>query len=144
LTLHHVTGRPSGASPYFDPDLVFEVCLRCNIEQDHVWRRAGLYEPMPPVCVRLLRAALWFDIVAARRRRLTLSTTQARALARLLRHALQEFAALAAERRADLGGWLMTFESQECHDRLRLAPPCSRALAQTLREAASSLRELAR
>jgi hypothetical protein len=140
LTLHHVTGRPHGASPYFDPDLVFTLCLRCNVEQDHVWRRGGLYEPMSPVCARLLRAACWFDVVADRGRHVTLNKTQALALAHLMQDAVHDLPA--GERRAALG-WVATFEALECHRGLVLAPQRSRALALALR-AAASLREEAR
>lgn len=38
----HLTGRPSGIEPYFDPDLWVPSCRECNLVNEHVWSANGL------------------------------------------------------------------------------------------------------
>jgi hypothetical protein len=137
LTLHHVTGRPFGAAPYWDPALVFEVCLACNIEQDRVWRVSGLYCPMNPTCVRLLRATCWFALVADRRRALRLDATQARALSRLLKDGIEHCGREGRAAPADAGCFVALFQALDSHTRSVLSARRSRALSVVMRDLAT-------
>jgi hypothetical protein len=89
--LHHVTGRPWGGAPYFDPELTVPSCGICNKQIDHVWRVFGISRVESPLAARLLRLAFLFAQVADGRSSNTLPPSFWLALASCMTEVAAEF-----------------------------------------------------
>ena len=58
----HLTGRPGGTEPYFDPDLSVPSCRGCNLVNEHAWSVCGLLVVTEPLnVVRTKRLLIGLD-----------------------------------------------------------------------------------
>ena len=54
----HLSGRPAGKEPYFDPDLWVPSCHACNVLGYQAWEANGLTVVTDPLITRAQRVAL--------------------------------------------------------------------------------------